>query len=345
MITGSRAVWEVCGAPRVEECQDVPAGTRCWVCAGETTRAAVREEWQGASFTGQNRVRCPESNWVCEACLHVMSRIAPVPGRPPAPGKKFGGNFRNYSHLWEAGGFYANASKGEKPKILEFLRREHRSDWFAAIADSGQKHVLPWVPVNPSAARRGLVLFEEQVVTLPAGDPGWKLVDDMVALLTAGATKDELGTGSYTPWTWQRCPEVVRTFEEEWGGKRGGAWFALAVFLAQRDEEAVQERQAQEKAAKAAAKESKRGEADRRSKGAAGKPHGDAAPRAAARVPRNARVQRAEALGPAAEPAGGGGAHHGERARVAERDVPQPPARGAAQLDLFGGSRGAARGR
>lgn len=323
MITGSRAVWEVCGSPRVEGCAAIPLAP-CWVCGAETMRAMPREAWMGASYTGQNRVRCPESIWVCEPCLHVMSRIAPVPGRPPGEGKKFGGNFRNFSHLWEAapGGapaFYANASKAEKPTILAFLRRIHLGAWFAAIADSGQKHILPWVPVNPAHAARGVVLFDEQVVKLPAGVPGWKLVDDMAALLTVGATKDELSSGSYSPRTWRNHQSPVRNFETTWGEpKRGGAWFGLALWLAQRDEEKAN------------------ATTGRRRKDATRESHGDAVARASARVPGHARVQPAQALGPIAEPNESRSEDDGQRPRMARRDVPKPPAWGPAQLDLFG---------
>lgn len=255
MKSGSQAVWEVCGRPAVEECETTP-GARCWVCGGEAERSADRESWMGSGFVGQNKVRAPESSRVCEPCLFVMSRTSPVPDRPPAEGKKFGGNFRNYSHMWESSGFYENASKGEKPRILEFLRRNHATDWFCCVGDSGQKHCIPWAPMNPPG-RSGLVLFEETVVR--SSPALLALVDDMAALLTAGATKDEITSGTFTTYSWMRCPDAVRSFESAHGSKRGGAEFGLAIWLAQRDEEAVSARQAEERAAaeakKAAAKE------------------------------------------------------------------------------------------
>ena len=94
--------------------------------------------------------------------MFICSRTSPVPGRPAKEGKKFGGNFRNYTHLWDERG-YANASKGEKPVIREFLARNHAGPWFAAIADSGQKHVLPFARLN-GPGRPGIVLLDELVV-------------------------------------------------------------------------------------------------------------------------------------------------------------------------------------
>jgi len=234
-------------------------------------------------------VRAPTSRWVCEPCVYFCARLSPVPGRPPGKcsackgsgrheragckhckrGKPhdttgaclkcegsganaLGGNFRNVSHLYDESAPvpYVNASKGEKPAHIDFLRAPHAGVWFAAIAESGQKHVLPWAPVNPPGSR-GRVLFDEQTIALPDA-AGWRIVDDLIALLTAGATKEEIERGDYGPHAWSRCEARIRAFEADWGDRlRGGDWFALALWLAQRDEDAVTERRAAEDAAKA----------------------------------------------------------------------------------------------
>lgn len=287
MNSPSHIVHVRCGAPRVAECADV-AVQPCYVCAASTMRGLPVDDWAGASFTGQNRVRAPLAAIVCEACVFVMSRTSPVPGRPAQEGKKFGGNFRNYSHLWDECGGYANASKGEKSVIREFLERAHRGAWFAAIADSGQKHVLPWAPMN-GPGRGGLVLFDEQLIEVP---DEMSLVATMTALLTAGATKEELGSGDYSPRAHELCGAALLSFEDEHGPHRGGAWFRLALWLAQRDEEQVQRRIAAEKETRNAERERK-GKVtvtDRRS-----------ASRGARRVSRDAAGERAEALGSATD--------------------------------------------
>lgn len=252
MSGASAIVWAICGSPLVDDCVDAPAGARCWVCGVGAHRAMPRDDWNGATFTGQNRCARVESRWVCQPCVYIHSRLAPVPGRPPAEGKKLGGNFRNYSHLWDELGepAYQNASKGEKPTILAFLRRPKVGRWFAAIADSGQKHVIPWAPINHGPS--GVALFDEMLVTVPADDGG--LIDDLATLLTAGATKEEIERGEYQPGAWTRCAPTIRAFEERWSSERGGGWFALALWLAQRDEEAVQARIAEEREAAATKK-------------------------------------------------------------------------------------------
>jgi len=177
-----------------------------------------------------------------------MSRVSPVPGRPAKEGKSFGGNFRNYSSLYELGwdspvfgddgtriDGYANASKGQKPIIRGFLERDHKAEWFAAIADSGQKHILPYVPINPPG-RSGVILFDDATVTVPADT---SLIGELCDMLTDGATKEELERGEYRPATWTRLgKDRVRDFERRHGITRG-AWFRVAVWLAQRNEEQV----------------------------------------------------------------------------------------------------------
>jgi hypothetical protein len=296
-------------------------------------RGIPQRKWAGSSFTGQNRVRYPDGEHVCEACVYLCARHSPVPGRPPKPGKKFGANFRNVSHLYDSADTppYFNASKGEKPAILAFLRRHHRH-WFAAIADSGQKHVLPWCPVNPPNARRGIVLFEEATVRLPVPNgAGWTIVDRMADLLTAGCTKDEIATARYTPRAWQLCGEAaLRSFEEMHGERaRGSAWFDLALWLAQRDEEAVAARIAAEKEAKKRGK-TRRGAArkaarrDRRpAAGAAGGVSGGGG-------------ESTQALGPATEQDDQRGAQVGDAGRVGDADDAGAAAAGAQQGRLPG---------
>jgi hypothetical protein len=325
MRTASDIVWSSCGAPKVDECLDVPVN-ECWVCGGSAQRSLPREHWMGAQFTGQNRIKASWSNRVCEPCMFVMSANSPVPGRPPKEGSKHGGRFCNYSHLWEAGGTYSNASKGEKSIIRDFLRCEHPERWFAAIAESGQKHVLPWTPIN-SSGRCGLVLFDEQIVKVP---PTLILVDDMTAILTAGVTKEEGLSGDYSTRSWEKCAEKIKEFEEEHGSKqRNGGWFKLAIWLAQRDEEATRQRIEKEKEAKA------RKDADlKRNKPRPKNMYSECHHGATLGVS-GGRSKSIEALGPIAVAPDDSNTHVGKRRRMGDGNSKKPTTRGPKQLTLF----------
>jgi len=293
MKTAPQLLYECMGYPDIgvplEAILFGKGSNRCWMC-GEYINAGVPiDKWLGENFTAANRVASPASRHVCPACVYICARVSSVPGREAGPcskcrgepGKRescahcegtgknpHGGSFRNYSHLYDAG-YYDNATKAEKPKILSFLRRPHKGPWFAAIADSGQKHVVPFTPVNPSGSLRGIVMFEEARVELPRDTMGWSIVDDAAKALTAGATKGAMETGEYVAGEWERARAEIEEFERRWGRLRGGAWFSLALWLAQRDEEQVARRQADE-----AKRKGKRKAANRNSRGVVVDPGG-----------------------------------------------------------------------
>jgi len=150
---------------------------------------------------------------------------------PPPAGKR-GKNLRMFSHFWDGRG-YCYANKAEKPRILEWLRGEKEGAWFAAIADSGKKHVLPHTVINPAGCRSPVIRLEEQDVV--EGD--WGLIDSMINLLTDGVTKIEIEAGDYAVSSWQRSMNLVQDFEHTWSQERGGGWFTLCLWLAQRNEE------------------------------------------------------------------------------------------------------------
>lgn len=230
-MTAPRLLYQHCASPPIASCAPLPGGTRCWLCGGAATRGVSRGDWMGAGFVGQNRVRAKMAEHVCEPCVWVCARRSPVPGRPPKEGKRLGGNFRNYSHLYDEAmaPAYVTASKAEKAVILAFLRRPHVGRWFAAIAESGQKHVVPFAPVNPAGAM-GRVLFEEAEVTLPRAAASWQIADDLADLLAQGAPKREVAAGDYSPRMWRAAGDAVRAFEARHGMLRGGAWFDLVLW-------------------------------------------------------------------------------------------------------------------
>lgn len=231
----AQITWRAHGSPTSDGC--VAAEGRCYLCGGTVLRGVKVEAWMGGNFTDQARAACPPASHVCEACVYITSRVSPVLGRPPKEGKEFGGNFRNYSHMGDERG-YLNASKGEKGAIRDFLARDHGGVWFASIADSGQKHVLPFARLN-GPGRAGVALLDDMLVSVPNE---MSLVADMTRLLTAGATKETIESGSYNDGAWRRCEDAIRDFERRRSAERGSGWFLLALWLAQRDEEEVQSR-------------------------------------------------------------------------------------------------------
>lgn len=307
----------------------------CAICAGPSFRGIPIEYATSSSTTDHALFRDPSHAWVCDGCFFVRARISPVPGRDPKEGKTLGGCWRNYSHFVDANR-YENASKGEKPKILGWLRSPKRGAWACAIADSGQKHVLSYAPTNPAGTKRGRVRFEEQTVTLPTAD-GWAIVDACAALLTAGATKEEIARGDYTARAWTLCRPLVEAFEREHGGHRGSAWFALVLWLSQRDEQQVAMRLDAEKTTKKE-KEAKRGKTNGRpARKAANKDRGGA-PRSEEDLSARGHEAGVEALGADPKQGARGGKNVIVDGRVGNATLPGSPAPSAGQLGLFGGA-------
>lgn len=283
---------------------------RCAICATEAARTADFNRWQGAAFTDQNKVKAWGTGLICEPCAWAHS-WAPPPGYPPQAEGKKGVNLRLYSHLWDERG-YRYANKADKPAIRDWLRGGHRGPWFAAIADSGQKHVLPWARINRASG--GLVRFEERDVALG----NWALVDSLTDLLTDGVTKDEIEGADYRLLSWQQSGEALERFEAGWGPLRGSGWWTLALWLSQRDEAEWQRRQGGRRETRALAN-AQRGPRDGRAGG----------------VPRGRR-KPAEALGPDQGPDAGRRVDVGDGLRVGHDAVPVARAGRPAQASLFG---------
>jgi hypothetical protein len=176
--------------------------------------------------------------------------------------------------------------------------------------------------MNLSGGTRGLVRFEEQTIAL--GD--WTLCDAMIAALSAGITKEEIETGRYRVASYQHSADAVRTFEDAHGPARGGAWFTLCLWLAQRDE-------ADYAATLAARKETDGGRtSSSRAVGARG----------AGGVPGRRRVEP-DALGADRDADARRGQDDHDGAGVDGARPARPAHRGAGQIALFGDG-GAGRG-
>lgn len=338
------------GAPPQTGCTDTP--DYCVICASPARRTALFNDWPGSGSTDQNKLRgLGLSERLCEPCVWAHSWVSPPGWKPTEQGdaKKAAKraaleaelaargavargardpNLRLFSHFWCESTGYVFLNKGDKPQIREWLRaRRDGESWWAAIADSGQKHTLPWVREQKRA--RGVVRFEDRDVAV--GD--WTTLDVMSAALTAGVTKAEIEEGNYGPRAWELAESHVRTLRALAERELGSGWWSLCVWLAQRNEAEVAARIEQEKAAKAAKKEAvKRGRSAKA--GVCEGSRGGARARDASGVPESGS-KRARPLEPSTRPAAGRGANERDGRADDHGDAPRPAPRGA-QLGLFG---------
>lgn len=226
MATGASVVWALAGSPVPQGC----ARTRgvCAVCGELCETGLAFARWQGANFTDQNKLRRPDSAAVCACCVWSHSWVAP-PGHPADPDKPKGKNLRMFTHLWDAAGhLYLPPKSGRE--ISSWLRSARPSgQWFAAVALSGQKHVLPWTPINDSGGRR--IRFEEETLVLGK----WQLLDDMESM-RKWFHSEAIDRGDYPPALVAKhgAIEAVREFERTWASRRGSSWWRLCLFLARK---------------------------------------------------------------------------------------------------------------
>lgn len=323
MPTASAILFALAGSPAQDGISE--QSELCRVCGHSSARTMRYERWQASSFTDQAKLRDWSSDAICEPCVWAHAWNVP-PGFPPPEAGKKGVNLRLYSHFW-CDGEYRAWNKANKAEMRAWLSRPKQGTWFAAIADTGQKHVLPWTPVNTSAPVHGTVRFEERDVRIAE----LHVIDRLCGLLTAGATKEEVETGQYGPRAWQLARPLIEAFEATHGAAlRGGAWFDLALWLAQRDEAQVQDRLAAEKAAREEARR-----ADTGPKRPAKRSHRAGSARASRRVSADEPLQSAQALGPAAGPDADRGESQRELGRVDDGHDPQPGTGGPQQLSIF----------
>jgi hypothetical protein len=107
------------------------------------------------------------------------------------------------------------------------------SPWFASVADSGQKHVLPFAKLN-YGERWNVRLEDENVHGTSAG---FGAVLHVAAILyQAGFNREEIETGAPRP------SKLIEAGFEFWkkhnkyiNPKRGGGLLRLAVFLLRKD--------------------------------------------------------------------------------------------------------------
>lgn len=310
----SRILYDLAGRPSQAKCEAV-AGARCRICGCEVERGVPYSSWQGAAYTDQTKLRDVGGAHVCEACVWSHAWVRP-PGFPaPEDGKK-GVNLRLYTHVWHNGQYHA-WNKADKALLREWLRAPKMGAWFAAVAESGQKHVLPWTPCNPPGSAVSRFRFEERDIVIPAR--GWDLVDDITDLLSSGVTKDEIGTWRFGT----RAMEDARRFRARWGSYRTSHWFAFALFISQRDEAEYDRR--------------KRGQEHRRAEGRSMGLDGPGG------VPRDRR-ESAQALGPDPGANQDGGSHERDGGRVGHIRGKEPRSSGPRQGVLFGYSRFDSRG-
>lgn len=199
---------------------------KCRFCGNESVGISF-VEWVKPTFTDHDKLLAGDI--ICDNCLFWFDERSGLLAEKV--GKEKPQRMRNYSHF-VVNGEWEPLSKGSKNRMKELLLGQPFPE-LAAVAQSGQKHIVFRAIRNPVDAQVGWVQFEEQrTFVKPSRLAG--LLEAVEALYVV-FSKGEIGSGDYKGYRalkfglseWQRWERKIKSL-------RGSLIFELALFLAQR---------------------------------------------------------------------------------------------------------------
>lgn len=152
--TASVMVWDLAGRPGRPSLGITDTPGVCAMCARTVPRTAPARKWlEGKSFTDPAHLRT-RSDRVCEACAWCVTgkgmdqiRMWTIVARtdetlPPSnPKAAFAAPHVHFT------------SRADMRAVIRTLAGPPAGQWVVAVAESGQKHVLPYTPINEGPDR------------------------------------------------------------------------------------------------------------------------------------------------------------------------------------------------
>lgn len=219
-MTASALVYVAAGAPAYP---GETAGVCRW-CGAE--RGGLDwPAWEKDTFTDHDKIQ--PGTIICHACQHATDdRSGPL---TTITGRDKPQRMRNYSHIVTQSGAWRPRMKNEKRALCADLLDETDPPIVAVLSLAGQKHLLP-------RARAGWWQIEEAAVR-PQPAALRSLLGPVTALYTLGANKAAIASGDYDAGVLRTIPLAQWwPHEQALRPARGSQVFALAVWLAQKDE-------------------------------------------------------------------------------------------------------------
>ncbi len=202
---------------------------QCKFC-GQASEGVAFEKWVKPTFTDFDKLQSGEI--VCNSCLFFFDEASTKLAERMSKDKPQ--RMRNYSHFI-VNGEWSPLSKGNKAQMRELLLGDPFPE-LAAIADSGQKHIVFRATRNAAGSKAGWVQLEEQKLYLIPDELHGLLV--LVEKLYEEFSKGEIESGDYAGYRilkfgmdrWLELENQIKVM-------RGKPIFSLALFLAQRSDD------------------------------------------------------------------------------------------------------------
>lgn len=169
----------------------------CAVCGETEPVTAPADRALGANFTDRTMFHAPHSSRVCDACLAVCS------GKPPAtvrmwtivatPGKTLPPSAEKAANWIGQHRGICLTSKADTTPVIDTLLNPPDTEWLVSVAESGQKHVLPYAGVNQGPS--GVIRME--TLDVPYTCENWEHVfGHSLALRRLGIPAADILTGT-----------------------------------------------------------------------------------------------------------------------------------------------------
>lgn len=197
----------------------------CRFCGGCGNGVSFKE-WVKDTFTDHDKLK--PGNIICNECVFWFDESSSLLAQKV--GKDKPQRMRNYSHFIVAGEWMP-LSKGDKSTMTKLLLSVPFPE-LAAIAESGQKHIVFRSIRNPQGGKAGWIQFEEQSLWLEPDNLRRTL--DVIEPALSIFSKSEISSGnyllhrimSYGLAAWQELESIIKPL-------RGSLFFNLCIFLAQ----------------------------------------------------------------------------------------------------------------
>lgn len=229
--SGPVMVWELAGRPTRASIRPEPVAGVCAMCGRQVDESLPTAKAIGGNFTDQYLLSRPDSPRICYACTWVCS------GKPPdtvrmwtvaaAPGRAFGPSHPKAP--WGNDQVHLTA-RNDMRQVVALLADPPDGPWLVSIAESGQKHHLPYARINHGRGRWTVRMDAVDVTATP--DQFRHVFGHVVALRKAGYTAAEIEqlsppvhklTGDGLA-TWRHHSMALVPY-------KGGALVHLATFL------------------------------------------------------------------------------------------------------------------
>jgi len=208
----------------------------CYLCAAPNAdKPLVLKD----SFTAHGSARCPESKYLCDRCAWVIplrcSYFNPTKGKYStlfARGWSWlinGNNsFPKFGDIVE--GFVEVSELPTRAQMREWLLNPPSPPFTICIAESGQKHILPWAL---EATNRDYFPVQFELDTLHIYRSAFThLLVRYEELMAMGFSKTEINSGNYRSDKLAKCISEYAACEAAIAAKRGNRLLDLVSYVA-----------------------------------------------------------------------------------------------------------------